>query len=60
MSIIVAVFKTDERNGLLQSVQYRTVSSIINVFEVYICVGSILHTDVYRSYPSVARELSFD
>lgn len=58
--ILGAIDNTPERNFTIFRVPDRTSTTITRYFEGIIRVGSILHSDGYPSYPSVANNLSIE
>lgn len=58
--IIGAIDNTPARNFLLLRVLNRQVTTLTNALDGKIGVGSILHSDGYPSYPSVASNLGLN
>lgn len=55
--IVGLVDLTNSKNFFLQRVPNRTINTLTRTFEGVISIGSLLHTDGYPTYPSVAENL---
>lgn len=58
--ILGCIDNSDNKNFFVQRVENRKINTLSKVLESKICVGSMLYTDGYKSYPKVAENLALN
>jgi transposase-like protein len=57
--VVVGVEKTPQRRIFLVEVEDRTRNTLLNIIQRHVLPGSVIHTDMFRSYIGIESELGF-